>query len=74
MMEYSADADIRHRLVLGRDEIIEFLRNKGRDVPTSADIFVRVPGGGDWSNTNLDLDQDTSVFVTWKTKVPNFKG
>jgi hypothetical protein len=23
---------------------------------TNIDIFVRVPGGGDWSNTNLDIE------------------
>lgn len=23
---------------------------------TIIDVFVRVPGGGDWSNTNLDIE------------------
>ena len=29
---------------------------KALGLPEGASLFVRVPGGGDWSNTELDLD------------------
>ncbi len=56
-----------------RDEVIGALRLAGL-LPTLApfdptteevDAFVRVPGGGDWSNTNLDLT-DHPLVVTVK--------
>jgi hypothetical protein len=25
-------------------------------LPANTEIFVKVPGGGDWSNTDLDID------------------
>lgn len=33
-------------------------------IPDNAEVFVTVPGGGDWSNTNLDID-DHSVEIVW---------
>lgn len=37
------------------------------DVPADAKIFVRVPGGADWSNTNLEIDdEEQAIQVTWK--------
>ena len=31
------------------------------------EVTVRVPGGGDWSNTDLDLnDQEQVIQVRWK--------
>lgn len=47
------------------DDIINALRDAGHKVPVDAEVFVRVPGGGDWSNMNLDL-MDAPVIVTWK--------
>jgi len=32
-------------------------------IPATADIFVRVPGGGDWSNQNLDVEE---IHVSWE--------
>lgn len=44
---------------------IEDLR-KAFKIPDCASVTVRVPGGGDWSNTDLDIDRDTSITVTWE--------
>jgi hypothetical protein len=33
-------------------------------IPKTADISVRVPGGGDWSNTYLDIDRETGPGKT----------
>ena len=34
------------------------------DLPRDAKLFVLVPGGGDWSNTSLDLDE-YPIHVEW---------
>jgi len=52
---------------INRMQLILMLRSQGHPVPDDADIYVRIPGGGDWSNTNLDIDADSNLFVTWKT-------
>ena len=36
------------------------------DIPESAEVRVRVPGGGDWSNTDLEIDSDCPLTVSWK--------
>lgn len=34
-------------------------------IPADASVNVRVPGGGDWSNTNLDLDGPHTLNISW---------
>lgn len=29
-------------------------------------IYVKIPGGGDWSNTNLEISKDCLLFVEIK--------
>lgn len=29
-------------------------------------IYVYVPGGGDWSNMELDIDGDTPLCIKWE--------
>jgi len=29
------------------------------------EVYVRVPGGGDWSNTNLDVDEKCPILIEW---------
>jgi len=33
------------------------------NIPVNAEVRVRVPGGGDWSNQDLDV---TEIFVMWE--------
>jgi hypothetical protein len=35
-------------------------------IPLDASVTVRVPGGTDWSNDDLDIDADCPVIVEWK--------
>lgn len=52
---------------LDQNDILELLRAKGLDIPFGAvNVFVTVPGGGDWSHMNLDIDLDTQIQVTWE--------
>lgn len=37
------------------------------DIPLNATISVRVPGGGDWSSTDLELDErDVMLDIRWE--------
>lgn len=47
--------------------LVELLINYGHHVPPNAEVYVCVPGGGDWSNTSLDVDAECPVKVRWKT-------
>lgn len=29
-------------------------------------VYVSIPGGGDWSCMNLDIDKNTPVIVEWE--------
>ena len=54
-----AQSVVKKKLVeLYPDDIREFLAYKGIECPDDAEIFVKVPGGGDWSNCNLTIDKD----------------
>lgn len=54
-----------HRLEVDKALLIEALRVIGYTIPASADAFVSVPGGGDWSNTRLDIGEDVNIHVCW---------
>lgn len=32
-------------------------------------MYVRVPGGGDWSNTDLDIDRNCPLVIVFKKEV-----
>ena len=34
------------------------------NIPEHASFYVKVPGGGDWSNTGLDIEDETFI-VRW---------
>jgi hypothetical protein len=59
-----------YALKLSYDNIRECLSRLGYNVPSNASITVRVPGGGDWSNTDLDL-QETQIDVRWTDTTRN---
>lgn len=56
-----------HRAVISGDDLIAILRlhSPTSEIPASAEVFVMVPGGGDWSNMKLDLKQDASIELVW---------
>lgn len=55
----------RHEIVIDQTEIRELLRRAGYQVPAKARIYFTVPGGGDWSNTDVDITPDSPVTVEW---------
>jgi hypothetical protein len=55
-----------HHLEVDKALLIEALRSFGYDsIPMQAQAFVYVPGGGDWSNTRLDIGEDGDIHVCW---------
>lgn len=55
---------------IDRDDLIEYLTEKGYRVPDDAKVFVPVPGGGDWSNMDLDIgkaDERALITVSWES-------
>jgi hypothetical protein len=65
-----------------RDDILELVHSKmggqiGIDITKDlqrndkVDVFVQVPGGGDWSNTVLEITGDTPIVVNVQYTVEN---
>jgi len=55
---------------LSKQELIAFLTGRCNRLPYDLKpehtrIFVRVPGGGDWSSTDLEIDDADGVVVSW---------
>tara|TARA_R110000824_G_scaffold39346_3_gene119108 strand:- start:544 stop:753 length:210 start_codon:yes stop_codon:yes gene_type:complete len=38
---------------------------KALGLPDNARVFFDVPGGGDWSNERIDLDDNHRLYVTY---------
>jgi hypothetical protein len=54
------------RVEIDRHVLIEMLKQtQDIDVPKGADIYMQVPGGGDWSNMSLEVSNDQPVIITW---------
>jgi hypothetical protein len=59
-------AKTTHHLTLNRAEMINMLRAAGIAVPDHVEIMVRVPGGANWSNTDLEIDAYHKIEVKWE--------
>lgn len=53
------------RIELGFTAIRRMLEEQGVVLPSNAKIVVEVPCGGDWSNTELDIDDGNPVVISW---------
>jgi hypothetical protein len=64
-----------HSVSLGASELIDLLRAKGVDVPASAEVVFQVPGGADWSGSEVEVasteeaNHDAVVTVRWRDRV-----
>lgn len=50
---------------LDYDDLVELMKAKGLQINGDAKFFVKVPGGGDWSNQDLLIDNDVPLLVQW---------
>lgn len=54
-------------------EICEALRKAGHKIPLEgAHVTVRVPAGGDWSDTDLQIGSDVPLSIAWTTKSKSY--
>ena len=55
------------KVKLTKQQIIGLLNDAiDYEVPNDAQVFIRVPGGGDWSNEDLDIEGSHGVEVLWE--------
>lgn len=55
---------------LTREQVCTMLANElGCAIPAHAEVYVHVPGGGDWSNQILHIGTSTLLTVLWTTSV-----
>lgn len=66
-MQTETVTTIHHKVTIDRQELLKLIASLGYDIPTNAVISVCVPGGGDWSNTSLDIDKDNPIQIEWVT-------
>lgn len=45
--------------------LYQLLLDAGYDIPDNYEMIIRVPGGGDWSNMDLDIDKTNPIKVSW---------
>lgn len=52
---------------LDEKKVRELLIASGIDIPIEAEVSVwfSIPGGGDWSNTNIDVTNHFPINVSW---------
>lgn len=55
----------KKHITIRRSDLIELLALEGISVPDHAEITFHIPGGSDWSNMDLDLDDYTVINVDW---------
>lgn len=57
----------QHSMEIDAAAMRNLLNAAGVEIPedTEVRIYFAVPGGGDWSNTNIDIDAKHPVYVEW---------
>lgn len=52
---------------LNAADVVELLRARA-DIPAAATmrVYFAVPGGGDWSNTDIDVDDRNPLRLDWE--------
>lgn len=65
-MQVHRRIETRTRLTIDNQWILRKLREDNPNIPTDAEITFRVPGGGDWSNMDVDIDQRNPIQVAFK--------
>jgi hypothetical protein len=61
----------RHELEFDGLQIKRLLLAAGFVVPEKCDlrIYIAIPGGGDWSNTDIEISNEHPLCVEWTTTV-----
>ena len=60
---------VKTTVSVNKQDLINAVRTHfGLPIPDDADVCIRIPGGGDWSNELLDVNDDHPVTIDWETK------
>jgi len=70
-MAKTVTTTVREEHIVTRTDILCAMRAKGINVPDDADVIVRVPGGGDWSNMDLHVHEAPVIVRFSETKTTN---
>jgi hypothetical protein len=46
----------------------QLLIHAGIEIPPDAQFIFRTPGGGDWSNCDIEIEYQNPVYVRWQTE------
>jgi hypothetical protein len=66
VIDKTVTVETRHHAELDRQKLLTLLGQAGHQVPDNAGIYVQVPGGGDWANCTLDID-DAPIQIHYST-------
>ncbi len=58
----------RYSCQLNQDNLLELLRRDGVKIPPGATVQFVVPGGGNWSGTAIDIDDENPIQIEWQTQ------
>lgn len=65
--------EVKKSVEISGQQLVDMLREEGIEIPegTSVQVFVNVPGGGDYSNCLLDIDEECPITATWTERSEN---
>lgn len=57
---------ITSTISINAEDIQSFLMRAGISIPSDAKVSVKfsVPGGGDWSNTDIEISDENPITIT----------
>lgn len=71
-MQIHRSAVTTHTMTVTGGEIIAALNGNAPSllppIPTDAAVFFDVPGGGDWSSTDIEIDEQHPIRIVWVTR------
>lgn len=57
---------VRIQISLSGEDILDLLKSDNFDIGTCADVKIIVPGGGDYSNMSIDIDEENPILVSYE--------
>lgn len=67
-LHIETESTTTHTMKFSDVEICEALRSAGHKIPADATVIFKVPGGGDWSNADVEISVEHPLAVRWQTK------
>lgn len=58
----------KHTVKINRELLLSLVRDVMPRSATDVRVYFQVPGGGDWSNMAVDIDDEHPVYVQWTTR------